>query len=268
MATAERNEEKESRRAKGEDVTDSDEEALSVEDRAREMRRLKSEDKESKAADDDAETTDADDDADAGLNVAGNKGARKQMQRAGGNSVRERKSSGKLVGAKLRSQTEKPRSKRSLANGSGGKRSGALTRSKSSIGTGSTSSSSPSTGQRKTTGLKQKAKTRGSAGAKVTKTTKKREKDVAKSVGGAREALQQARKLERTNSKALMAAEAEKLGIGGKTNESETKKTGNVASASFMTMAGRYVYDRPWPQNMCTHIKHTIRRKCVSGWMG
>jgi hypothetical protein len=122
--------------------------------------------------------------------------------------------SGKAGGAasKLRSQTEKPSSKRGggggggAGGGAGGKKGGgALTRSKSAVGSDLTGGggSSPSATRKK------------AGGVKPTKATKKREKDVAKSVGGAREALQEARKLERANSKANMAAEAEKMGVGG-----------------------------------------------------
>ena len=233
-------EERDARKARGENVSDSEDE-LDLEEKSREMHRQKSEDK--KKAKGSAGDAEAEDNHGTLTNATstGKKGGRKKA--AGASSVRERKSSGKSTGAKLRSQTEKPGSKRLSANGSG-KRSAALTRSKSAVGSdltgGSSSSSSSQTAKRKkAAAAKSKAKVGGAAGAKATKTTKKREKDVAKSVGGAREALQQARKLERTNSKAMMAAEAEKFGIGGK-NKSNAKQTvGNVASASFMAMAGR-----------------------------
>ena len=231
-------EEKDARRARGEDVSDSEDE-LEPEEKAREMRRQKSEDKKkSKVSAGDAE---AEDNHGVPTNAisTGKKGGRKKV--AGASSVRERKSSGKSTGAKLRSQTEKPGSKRVSANGSG-KHSGALTRSKSAVGsdlTGGGSSSSPTAKRKKAAAAKSKSKLGGAAGAKATKTTKKREKDVAKSVGGAREALQQARKLERTNSKAMMAAEAEKFGMGGKSKSNAKQTGGNVASASFMAMAGR-----------------------------
>jgi hypothetical protein len=85
-------------------------------------------------------------------------------------------------------------------------------------------------------GAKSKAKPDGAAKPKMTKTTTKREKDVQKSVGGAREAIENARKLEKDKSKAVMAKEAEKLGVGKK---KEVKQpTGNAASGAFMAMAG------------------------------
>ena len=227
-------EERDERRAKGQDVTDSEDE-LDEEERKRQMRRQKSQDKAAKAA----ATAAAKGDVDAESSSVGNankskKAGRKKPQATGTNSVRERKSSGKAPGAKLRSQTEKLSSKRVAADGAQ-KRSGALARSNSALGSSSTGSSGSSpTTKRKGAAMKSKAK---AGGAKPTKATKKREKDVSKSVGGAREVLQQVRKLERNNSKAMMAAEAEKLGMGKKKETTQTK--GNVASASFMTLAGR-----------------------------
>lgn len=182
------------------------------------MRRQQSQDKAAKAAATAAAKADSDaESSPVGNANKGKKGGRKKLQGTGANGVRERKSSGKTPGAKLRSQTEQPSSKRVAAN-----------RAEQHSG------SNPTT-KRKGAAAKSKDKP---GGAKPTKATKKREKDVSKSVGGAREALQQARKLEKNNSKATMAAEAERLGIGRKKETKQTK--GNAASASFMTLAGRY----------------------------
>jgi hypothetical protein len=179
------------------------------------MRRQKSENKAAKVAAAAVAKADADiESSPVGNANTGKKGGRKKLQTTGANSARARKSSGKAPGAKLRSQAEKPSSKRVAANGTA-------------------KGSSPTT---KTKGAAAKSKAK--PGAKPTKTTKKREKDIAKSVGGAREALQQARKLEKNNSKAVMAAEVEKFGMGKKKETKQTK--GNAASASFMTLAGRY----------------------------
>ena len=109
------------------------------------------------------------------------KGGKGRTRMKGGQSVRDRKPGGKTSVAKLRSQTEKPGSKQ--AAGAGG---GTLARSKSARGTDLVGGgSSPGAGAKK------KKKTSGAGVKKAAKKApgeKKREKDVAKSVGGAREA--------------------------------------------------------------------------------